>query len=480
MNSEWEIAERQGISLALGGFVLVSLTCLLPSSTTAFEDVGEHWLNIVPLEIRIDSGNDDVEELNLDGDMYLDSTDLELTNDVGRGNQTIGLRFNNIQVDQGARLYNAYIQFTVDETENANPCNLTFRAQAVDNAEPFTSAPRNVTSRGPVTSATATWSPVEWDTVGASGYNQITTRITAVIQEIIDRPGWMRGNSMVLMITGTGARIAESYDGNPTEAPLLCVEVGPTDGDVNGKDFAVLSNDWLKNGPFLAADANRDHVVGVDDLRILAASWLCGCDQIDTYVQYPYSVYFICNQNVTNASISNFDQETLDYFRDYIAELEDTGLIDMPEPVDLQDCNEPEYCPYIYLTDEESKKIHAAKAAHSIYLDKNDMLPWKLSEYTEDELEGLFNKNLLFSVSGSRYYYFSVVDHSPSEVFGYIVDKQLIEGDVFGSFYAVLADLRADFRHGSSSLGDPTSTAYTIKDALTTYVANNRRVSRRG
>jgi hypothetical protein len=225
---------------------------------------------------------------------------------------------------------------------------------------------------------------------------------------------------------------------------------------------------------------NRDNIIDFNDLRILAVSWLCGCDQIDSYSEYSYSVYLICNPNVANASINNFHQETLDYFWDYIAELEYTGEINMSEPVDLQECNEPEYCPYIYLTSEESKRILAAKTAHSVWLDKNEMLPWTITEYSDDDLEGLFNKELLFSASSSQHYYFSVVDHSPSEVYGYILDKQLLQNDLFSTFYSVLEDLRADFRHGSSSLGDPTSTAYTIKDALTTYVANNRRVSRRG
>jgi len=407
--------------------IVASFAHLSPSYSAGFGDVAGHWLEIHTLEIRVNSGNDDVEELNVNGEMYLDSTDLELTNDESRGNQTVGLRFNDVQIDQGARIYNAYVQFTVDKAENSNPCNLTFRAQAVDNAEPFTSEPHSLSSRGPVTSARATWSPGEWDTVGAAGYDQITVRIAAVIQEVVDRPGWVRGNSMVLTITGTGKRVAESYEGDPAGAPLLYVEVGPTDENVNFRDFTALGDDWLKTGAVLAGDANRDNIVDFDDLRILAASWLCGCSHIDSYSQHPYSVYFICNQNVTEASISRFDQETLDYFWDYIAELEDTGVIDMPEPADLQDCNEPEYCPYIYLTDQEGKKIHAAKTAHSIYLDKNELVPWRLAEYTNDELDGLFNKELLFSTSGSRYYYFSVVDHSPSDVYGYILGKELLQ-----------------------------------------------------
>jgi len=186
-------------------------------------------------EIRIGSGNDDAEEQNSNGNMSLDSSDLELTNDYADhgGDQTIGLRFNNIPIDPGAQIHNAYIRFTVDETANSNPCNLTIRAQADDNAGPFTWDPYNITTGRPLTSASTAWSPVDWNTVGAAGADQTTPSITAVIQEIIDRPGWMRGNSIVLIITGSGRRVAESYNGSPTQAPLLYVEVGPPALSVN-------------------------------------------------------------------------------------------------------------------------------------------------------------------------------------------------------------------------------------------------------
>ena len=34
-----------------------------------------------------------------------------------------------------------------------------------------------------------------------------------LIQEIVDRPGWSSGNAMVIIVTGSGRRVAEAYDG---------------------------------------------------------------------------------------------------------------------------------------------------------------------------------------------------------------------------------------------------------------------------
>jgi hypothetical protein len=43
-----------------------------------------------------------------------------------------------------------------------------------------------------------------------------------VIQEIVNRSGWASGNALALIVTGTGERVAESYDGSA--APELHIE----------------------------------------------------------------------------------------------------------------------------------------------------------------------------------------------------------------------------------------------------------------
>jgi hypothetical protein len=45
-----------------------------------------------------------------------------------------------------------------------------------------------------------------------------------IIQAIVDRPGWASGNALVILITGSGKRVAESFNGLPAGAPLLHVE----------------------------------------------------------------------------------------------------------------------------------------------------------------------------------------------------------------------------------------------------------------
>ena len=40
-----------------------------------------------------------------------------------------------------------------------------------------------------------------------------------MLQEIVDRPGWSTGNALALIVTGTGSRVAESYDGGAARPP---------------------------------------------------------------------------------------------------------------------------------------------------------------------------------------------------------------------------------------------------------------------
>ena len=74
------------------------------------------------------------------------------------------------------------------------------------------------------TSASASWNPASWSSVGQAGSAQRTPELKAIVQEIINRSGWSAGNHLAFIITGTGERTAEAYDGVPSQAPLLHIE----------------------------------------------------------------------------------------------------------------------------------------------------------------------------------------------------------------------------------------------------------------
>ena len=172
-----------------------------------------------PGDVGVAASSDDAEESS-SGGVALTSSDLEFVTD-GSTTQTVGMRFAGVGIPAGARITRAYIQFVADESQSEATA-LTIKAQAVDSAPTFTTASFNVSSRQR-TSAGASWSPAAW-TAGQSGLDQRTQDLAAVLQEVVNRPGWASGNAMAFIVTGSGHRTAVAFDGNSAGAPLLHVE----------------------------------------------------------------------------------------------------------------------------------------------------------------------------------------------------------------------------------------------------------------
>lgn len=173
------------------------------------------------VSVQVGSSSDDAEEEIASGVMDIVSSDLELVDEIST-NQTVGMRFTGVSIPQGAIITDAYIQFAVDEA-SATAANLTVTGEASDDAATFSNTAYNISSR-PKTEKQISWTPVEWTDVDSAGVHQRTPDISPIIQEIIDRPGWEQGQSLAIMINGSGERIAKSYDGDKVGAPLLYVK----------------------------------------------------------------------------------------------------------------------------------------------------------------------------------------------------------------------------------------------------------------
>jgi len=169
---------------------------------------------------RIDASADDVEERVYDGKLGLTSSDLELIYD--RRDQLVGLRFSGVAVPHGARILDAYLQFKVDEV-SIGVTTLALEVEASDDAAPFTAVARNLSLR-PRTATVVSWTPSPWPSVGAIGLDQRSPSLVSLLQPLVDRPGWASGNSLVLVISGAGARVAEAFEGDVAGAPLLVIE----------------------------------------------------------------------------------------------------------------------------------------------------------------------------------------------------------------------------------------------------------------
>jgi Ca2+-binding RTX toxin-like protein len=178
----------------------------------------------ITFEKRVAAGVDDVEQ-RASGSMYMDSSDLELVDDLGskdRIGQFVGVRFTGIDIPAGAIITNAYLQFQTDEIRSG-ATSLLVRGEDADDSAAFAKTDNNVSSRA-TTDAAAAWTPSAWTIVGEAGLSQRTPDLSAVVQEIVARPGWQAGSDMAFIITGTGTRTAESFEGGAAKAPLLHIE----------------------------------------------------------------------------------------------------------------------------------------------------------------------------------------------------------------------------------------------------------------
>lgn len=176
-------------------------------------------------EARVASGSDDAEE-SATGAVNLTSTDLELVQESSA--QTVGIRFAALDVPNDVIVTAAWLQFTTDEPQSV-ATTLAVKGELSAAAAPYTTASRNISTR-PRTGAWVEWLPAAWPTTGESGAAQRSPDLSDVVQEIVDTPGWARGNPIAFVVSGSGKRVARAWNGSPAGAPLLhveYVELGP-------------------------------------------------------------------------------------------------------------------------------------------------------------------------------------------------------------------------------------------------------------
>ncbi len=172
------------------------------------------------VELTVSQSSDDAEQRVSDGTMSLTSTDLAMVNPGSE--QVVGIRFQNVSIPMGATVTNAYIMFTADE-KTSESTTLTIAAHNIGNAPAFTAAGYDISNR-PQTGASVTWDVPEWGSMNESGVKQQTPDLSSVVNAIVNSPDWSSGNAMAFIVTGSGNRVARSYEKNPPNPPLLHVE----------------------------------------------------------------------------------------------------------------------------------------------------------------------------------------------------------------------------------------------------------------
>ncbi|MCC2614657.1 pilus assembly protein PilY [Aestuariibacter halophilus] len=156
-----------------------------------------------------------------------------------------GLRYQRVNIPQGATITNAFIRFT-SHIANTSPTNLSFRAELTGNATPFTNANNDISNR------TTTSTRVTWNTDNdfpVSGETVTSPSLIPVIQEVVDQADWCGGNALNMIIEATSAstssaRQVESYEDGNGLSPQLVISYDDTTatGCVQGSQTYQISH----------------------------------------------------------------------------------------------------------------------------------------------------------------------------------------------------------------------------------------------
>ena len=198
---------------------------------------------------------------------------------------------------------------------------------------------------------------------------------------------------------------------------------------------------------------NREEIKEDCEIGEICENGICiyVLDFDDSYKDY------LNNNPKVKSLIDAYDNTIKTYIVNYVDELEETGSISIAEPSCLE--SNPSDSRTCFLDVSTTKKILASKSAHAIWLDKNEIVPWKLEDYSIDELKYIIWDEI---------YFINIIDYSPSLAYQYT--ENAIRDSKEATLYALVDEMRT-FRHGIS--GEPDG--YVSIDT-----AFQEKISRRG
>lgn len=202
------------------------------------------------VDTKINSSFDDAEEL-INGQMDITNSDL----DLGYNDIVCGLRFQNVNIPSNATVTDCYIQFTV-RTPKIDPTMLTIYGEKKATGEAFIFDSYNISSR-PKTNNSISWNPDLW-TFGTNGIEQRTPDLSNILNEIIALNDYSLETPFVFIIEGDGYRVADSFDGDSINAPVLHYSY---EFDPSSTNNTNLSNIY-------PGDLNNDGIVNNQDVGL--------------------------------------------------------------------------------------------------------------------------------------------------------------------------------------------------------------------
>lgn len=171
---------------------------------------------------KVTALSDDAQAVGNPGGTFGLGTPLGFGDFVG-ANMSISMRWLNLSMPRGSTILSANVTFYSYSTKTDDDVNTNIFGEDADNATTFT-------DRADWDARNRTSSFVAWDALPSwnLGSQYTTPDLTDIIQEIVNRTGWDRGNPIVIFVEDDGSdllayREAYSRDNSPGFAPELTV-----------------------------------------------------------------------------------------------------------------------------------------------------------------------------------------------------------------------------------------------------------------
>ncbi len=136
-------------------------------------------------------------------------------------NRFLGVRFNNVNIPQGATITQAYLEFTAYQNSDSGFASFTISGVAEDDPNSFSPYRRYLLRDKPKTSG-VTWNNIpQW----FRNADYRSPSVVSIVEALVGRSGWQPGNDMMFVFSDlVGVRGAYTYNGRPSDAVRLVVE----------------------------------------------------------------------------------------------------------------------------------------------------------------------------------------------------------------------------------------------------------------
>ncbi len=169
-------------------------------------------------------GLQDVEENETDGQLYVNSLDLEFGFDSynNQNYQTVGLRFVDVKIPAYRKIVKAYLRM-VAKSSGSGKSHIKFHGEATGNSLAF-----DVNNSNELTTRNFTENSIEWSPLNWTADELINSPdLSEILKEIIKHPNWEYGNAISLFVEVSKSSLnIKSYEGSDgKEAVELVVEL---------------------------------------------------------------------------------------------------------------------------------------------------------------------------------------------------------------------------------------------------------------